>query len=84
MAGVLDKIALLLELKGENPFKVRAYRQGAEVVLAMEEDVVELAKNDELKGIKGIGEALRDKLGEMAKTGKLEFYEKLKLKMLKS
>lgn len=78
MAGVLEKIALLLELKGENPFKVRAYRQGAEVVLAMEEDVVELAKNDELKGIKGIGEALRDKLGEMAKTGKLEFYEKLK------
>ena len=40
MAGVLEKIALLLELKGENPFKVRAYRQGAEVVLAMEEDVV--------------------------------------------
>lgn len=78
MAGILEKIALLLELKRENPFKVRAYRQGAEVVLAMEEDVVELAKNDDLKGIKGIGEALRDKLGEMAKTGKLEFYEKLK------
>lgn len=77
MAGVLEKIALLMELKGENPFKVRAYRQGAEVVLAMEEDVVELAKNDEMKGIKGIGEALRDKLGELAKTGKLEFYEKL-------
>ena len=78
MAETLEKIALLLELKGENPFKVRAYRQGAEVVLAMEEDVVELAKNDELKGIKGIGEALRDKLGEMAKTGGLEFYDKLK------
>ena len=78
MAGVLEKIALLMELKGENPFKVRAYRQGAEVVLAMEEDVVELAKNDELKGIKGIGDALRDKLGELAKTGKLEFYDKLK------
>ncbi len=78
MAETLEKIALLLELKGENPFKVRAYRQGAEVVLSMEEDVVELAKNDELKGIKGIGEALRDKLGEMAKTGGLEFYENLK------
>ena len=78
MAGVLEQIALLLELKGENPFKVRAYRQGAEVVMAMEEDVVELAKNDALKGIKGIGEALRDKLGELAKTGKLEFYEKLR------
>lgn len=78
MAETLEKIALLLELKGENPFKVRAYRQGAEVVLAMEEDVVELAKKDELKGIKGIGEALRDKLGEMARTGELVFYEKLK------
>jgi DNA polymerase (family 10) len=78
MAEVLEKIALLLELKGENPFKVRAYRQGAEIVLSMEEDVVELAKNDELKGVKGIGEALRDKLGEMAKTGGLEFYENLK------
>lgn len=75
---MLEKIALLLELKGENPFKVRAYRQGAEVVLAMEEDVVELAKTDGLKGIKGIGDALRDKLGEMAKTGRLEFYETLK------
>lgn len=78
MAEVLEKIALLLELKGENPFKVRAYRQGAEIVLSMEEDVVELAKNDALTGIKGIGEALRDKIGEMAKTGGLEFYEKLK------
>lgn len=78
MAEVLEKIALLLELKGENPFKVRAYRQGAEIVLSMEQDVVALAKNNELKGIKGIGEALRDKLGEMAETGKLEFYEKLK------
>ena len=78
MAEVLEKIALLLELKGENPFKVRAYRQGAEIVLSMEEDVVELAKNDELVGVKGIGEALRDKLGEMAKTGGLEFYEKLR------
>jgi len=78
MADVLEKIALLLELKGENPFKVRAYRQGAETVLAMEGDVVELAKNDELKGIKGIGDALRDKLGELAKTDGLEFYENLK------
>ena len=78
MAEVLERIALLLELKGENPFKVRAYRQGAETVLAMEGDVVELAKNDELKGIKGIGDALRDKLGELAKTGSLGFYENLK------
>lgn len=78
MAGVLEEIALLLELKGENPFKVRAYRQGAEVVRGLEDDVVELAKRNELTGIKGIGDALRDKLHELASTGRLEFYEKLK------
>lgn len=78
MAKVLEKIALLLELKGENPFKVRAYRQGAEVVLAMEEDVVKLARNDALKGIKGIGDALREKLGEIARTGELGFFNDLK------
>lgn len=78
MAEVLEKIARLMELKGENPFKVRAYRQGAEAVLSMEGDVVELAKNDELKGVKGIGDALSEKLGEMAKTGGLDFYERLK------
>eukprot|EP00903_Cladosiphon_okamuranus_P004159 g4157.t1 len=78
MVEVLEKIALLLELKGENPFKVRAYRQGAEVVSSIEDDVVDRARNDDLKGVKGIGEALREKLGELAKTGKLEFYEKLK------
>ncbi|MBC7979883.1 MAG: DNA polymerase/3'-5' exonuclease PolX [Armatimonadetes bacterium] len=79
MADVLEKIALLLELKGENPFKVRAYRQGAEVVLAMEEDVVELVgRKDGLVGVKGIGDALRQKLHELANTGKLEFYEQLK------
>lgn len=78
MAEVFHRIALLLELKGENPFKVRAYRTGAETVENFAGDIVALALANELAGIKGIGEALRDKLHEMAATGKLEFYEKLK------
>ena len=78
MAEVFHRIALLLELKGENPFKVRAYRTGAETVENFAGDIVALALANELAGIKGIGEALRDKLHEMAATGRLEFYEKLK------
>jgi DNA polymerase (family 10) len=78
MAEVLEEIALLLELKGENPFKIRAYRQGAETVRAFEGEIVELAANQQLTGIKGIGEALRDKLHELASTGHLEFHEKLR------
>lgn len=78
LAAVLEEIALLLELKDENPFKVRAYRQGAEAVRAHDGDVVALAAVNKLAGIKGIGEALRDKLHELAATGKLGFYETLK------
>ncbi|RYD30686.1 MAG: histidinol-phosphatase, partial [Verrucomicrobiaceae bacterium] len=78
LAEVLEEIALLLELKAENPFKVRAYRQGADTVRSFDGDIVDLAVKNELNGIKGIGEALRDKLHELASTGKLGFYEKLR------
>ncbi len=77
-AKILQRIALLLELKGENPFKIRAYKSGAEVVEAYAGDIMQLAADNQLAGIKGIGDALRDKLHEMATTGKLEFFEKLK------
>ena len=78
LAEVLEEIALLLELNADNPFKIRAYRQGAETVRNFDGDIVELAKNNELTGIKGIGEALRDKLHELADTGKLTFHENLR------
>ncbi|MDB6075372.1 MAG: pol4 [Verrucomicrobiaceae bacterium] len=78
MAEVFNRIALLLEMKGENPFKIRAYKTGAETVENFSGDIVALATANELAGIKGIGEALRDKLHEMATTGGLGFYDKLK------
>src|SRR6218665_3414580 len=78
LAGVLEEIALLLELKGENPFKIRAYRQGADTVRGYDGDIVELAVKNELKGIKGIGDALQDKLHELASTGSLQFHQKLR------
>ena len=55
IAEVLENIATLLELKGENHFKTRAYRNGAEIVSGFSGDIVQLAKDDELKGVKGIG-----------------------------
>ena len=78
LVETLEKTALLLELKGENPFKVRAYRHGAEAVAAHAGDIVERAVAGELEGIPGLGEALRDKLHELATTGKLEFFEALR------
>ena len=78
LAEVLEETALLLEIQGENPFKVRAYRQGAEIVSSYDGDIVALAREEKLDGIKGIGEALRDKLHELATTGELEFHKKLR------
>ncbi|RYD33622.1 MAG: histidinol-phosphatase [Verrucomicrobiaceae bacterium] len=78
LAEVLEEIALLLELKAENPFKIRAYRQGAEAVRAFDGDIVQRAADNELAGIKGIGDALRDKLHELASTGTLQFHQKLR------
>jgi DNA polymerase (family 10) len=75
---ILEEIALLLELKDENPFKIKAYRGGAETVSNYPDDIIQLARDQQLKGIKGIGEALQEKLHELVTTGKLEFYEKLR------
>jgi len=78
IAEVLERIATLLEFKGENHFKTRAYRNGAEIVIGYSGDFVQLAKDDELKGIKGIGAALAQKIHELASTGKLKYYENLR------
>ena len=77
-AAILDEIALLMELKGENPFKTRAYKTGAEIVRTHPGDIMKLAVEDDLKGIKGIGDALAQKLNEIATTEKLEFHENLR------
>ncbi|MEM9281005.1 MAG: DNA polymerase/3'-5' exonuclease PolX [Verrucomicrobiota bacterium] len=77
LAAKLEEIAILLELKGDNPFKIRAYRTGAETVRQYSGDIATKAKEGDLKGIKGIGDALQQKLHELASTGKLEFLDKL-------
>lgn len=79
IAAVLTDIATLLELKGENPFKVRAYVTGARVIEAMgEEEIAERIAAEKLGEVKGLGEALVQKITELHRTGKLEFHEKLK------
>lgn len=79
IAAVLTDIATLLELKGENPFKIRAYVSGARVIESLsEEEIAERVAAETFDEVKGIGEALAQKIGELVRTGKLEFYEKLK------
>ncbi len=81
IADIFEKIALLLDLQDENPFKIRAYKTGAEIVESFQGDLLKTAASDDYKDLsktKGIGKALTDKLHELATTGKLEYYENLK------
>ena len=78
IAEILDDIATLLELKGENPFKIRAYQNGARKLEVLEEDLASLVREGRLKDVAGFGDALVQKITELLETGKLEFYEKLK------
>jgi DNA polymerase (family 10) len=79
IADVLNEIGTLLELKGENPFKVRAYQTGARAVEALEDaQLAKLIEQGELATVKGFGEALVQKITELYTTGRLEFFENLK------
>ena len=80
VANVLEEIAVLLELSGENPFKARSYENVARALEQHEEDIETLVREKRLREVKGVGEALEDKVTELVTTGRLEYYETLKAK----
>ena len=75
---ILEDIADLLELKGENIFKARAYQKAARSIEFLSEDVDKLVAEDRLREIPGVGEAIAKKLTELVNTGHLEYYDKLR------
>jgi DNA polymerase (family X) len=78
VAEILVGIGTLLELKGENPFKTRAYSNAARAIEAVNEPLAKLIAENRLGEISGIGEALQKKITELVTTGKLVYYEELK------
>ena len=76
--GVLDLIGTMLEIKGENPFKVRAYFSGSRTLQTLEEDLGTVIEEGRLGDIPGIGKALTEKIETLFTTGELEFLDKLK------
>ena len=78
IAAVLDEIAMLLELTGENPFKIRAYVNGARTLETLAEDLDELIRTGGLGELPGMGEALVDKITVLRRDGVLPFHQKLR------
>jgi len=75
---ILEEIGVLLELKGENPFKVRAYQNGARALDTMEDRLEDRLEAGGLGKVKGIGEALAEKIETLYRTGELDYHRELK------
>jgi DNA polymerase (family 10) len=67
-----ELMADVLELKGENPFRIRAYRRAAQSLESLSEDIETVAREDRLEDIPGIGADLAGKIQEYLRTGKIK------------
>jgi len=78
VAQILQEIAEMMELKGDNPFKIRAYDNGARIIEGLSQDIAQIVKDETLRKIKGIGEGLAHAITELVKTGKCSAHQELK------
>jgi DNA polymerase (family 10) len=78
VARILEEIAAMLELKGENPFKVRAYENGARAVLGFGGDLDEAVRSGELRNVRGIGAGLFSNIRTLVETGALPYHAELR------
>ncbi|MCM8818388.1 MAG: DNA polymerase/3'-5' exonuclease PolX [Candidatus Omnitrophica bacterium] len=75
IADIFDKIADALEFKGDNSFRIGAYRKAARILREYPEDIEELYKRNEIQKISGIGKGMAEKIIEYLTTGKMKKYE---------
>jgi len=78
IAAVLEDIAFLLELKGENPFKIKAYAAGARVIESLPEEPAVLVQKGLLRNVKGIGQTLEGTVTELVTTGRSTVHQELR------
>lgn len=78
VAEILVDIGTLLELKGENPFKTRAYTNAARALENLGEPLAKIVAENRLGEIKGVGEGIAKKIKELVETGELAYYDELK------
>ncbi|MFN4197016.1 MAG: DNA polymerase/3'-5' exonuclease PolX [Caldimicrobium sp.] len=78
VAEIFRKTAQLLDIKGDNPYRIRAYEKAAQTIESLSRDVEDLAKEGKLESLPGIGQDLASKIKEILRTGTLSLYEELK------
>ncbi|MFH1782945.1 MAG: DNA polymerase/3'-5' exonuclease PolX [Candidatus Omnitrophota bacterium] len=81
IADIFREIAQILEIKGENHFRIRAYERAAQNIESLAEDIEGISKEDKLEEISGIGKDLAEKIKEIISTDNLQYLEDLKKNM---
>jgi len=77
IAEIFEKMADILDFKGENPFKINAYRKAARVIGDLRDDIEAIYKQGKLKDIPGVGAGIAKKIEEYLTTGKMTKYEEV-------
>jgi len=78
IAKILDDVGDMLDIKGEMPFKIRAYHRAANSIRSLPEDINKISKEERLSQIPAVGKGIADRIQELLSTGKMGFYEALK------
>jgi len=78
IAGLFAEMADLLEIRGESPFRIRAYRRAAQALEGLPEEAARLEERGALLEVPGIGKDLAGKIGEAVRSGRIEYLERLR------
>ncbi|MBU3958343.1 MAG: DNA polymerase/3'-5' exonuclease PolX [Candidatus Omnitrophica bacterium] len=78
ISEIFREIVKILEIKGGNPFRIRAYERAAENIAGLSEDIENFIRGDKLTQIPGIGKDLAERIKEFVETGRIKVYEDLK------
>ena len=78
---IFRDIANILEIKGANRFRIRAYQRAAQNIETLSQDIEDFIRQGRLNEIPGIGIDLSERIKEFAKSGKIKLFQDLKTKL---
>jgi DNA polymerase (family 10) len=78
IAQILTHISQILDIQGDNPFKIRAYIKASQTISGLTYPLASLDERSKIGKLPGIGEGIAKKITELLQTGKLQYYEDLK------
>jgi DNA polymerase (family 10) len=78
IARILDEMGTLLEVRGENPFRTRAYHNAADALKGLPDDLSAMIQDGRLREVPGIGETMHAKIAQLATSGQLPAYDELR------